>query len=68
MELTKQQIKRQDFVDNTIQNLIQKLNPTEFEIDWNIENIAEIREVLRKIYVSKLNLCDENSFYPFLIK
>lgn len=66
MELTKKQIERQDFVDNEIQNLIQKLNPTYHEIAWNIEHISEIREILRELYTEKLNFCDENSFYPFL--
>jgi len=66
MELSKKQIERQDFVDNEIQNLIEKLNPTNIKIDWNIENIAEIREIFRKLYSEKLNLCSENEFYPFI--
>jgi DNA polymerase sigma len=66
MELTKKQIERQDFVDNEIQNLIRKLNPTNSEIEWNIENISEIREILRKIYKEKSNMFDENCFYAFL--
>ena len=39
MELTKENIERQDFVDNEIQKLIEKLNPHEESINWNIENI-----------------------------
>jgi len=66
MELTNREIERQDFVDNEIQNLIEKLNPTDVTIDWNIENIAEIREIIRKLFTEKLNLCTENEFYPFI--
>jgi hypothetical protein len=41
--LNEDQIKRQDFVDNEIYNLINRLNPSKREIDWDIG-----REVLRK--------------------
>jgi len=68
MKLTKTQIKRQDFVDNKIQQLIEDLNPSENEIKWNIEYISEIREILRLIYTEKLQICNENSFYPFFNK
>ncbi len=40
MELTNKQIKRQDFVDNRIFELIQKLNPSQIEINWDIEIIG----------------------------
>jgi DNA polymerase sigma len=59
MNMTKQQMERQDTVDNAIFSLIQEINPTDKEIDWNIELIGEIRDVLEK-----LNLCDESTFYP----
>jgi hypothetical protein len=66
MGLTKEQINRQDLIDNEIQGLIEKLNPTDTKIDWDIENISAVRDVLRYIYIEKMNLCSENSFYPFL--
>lgn len=66
MELTNKEIKRQDFVDNEIQQLLEKLNPTKQFIDWNIENISEIREVIKNIFIEKLNLCNEQNFYPFI--
>jgi hypothetical protein len=66
MELTNKHIERQDFVDNEIQDLIVKLNPTNIKIDWDIENIADIRETLRKLFTTKLNLCTELEFYPFI--
>jgi len=68
MELTKENIERQDFVDNEIQNLIENLNPAEIKINWNIENIAKIREAIRIVIVENLNLCNEFDFYPFIKK
>ncbi|MDO9289891.1 MAG: hypothetical protein Q7T83_13990, partial [Thermodesulfovibrionales bacterium] len=44
-ELTEEQIKRQDSVDNAIYQLIQELNPTADEIRWDIEMIGEVRDV-----------------------
>jgi DNA polymerase sigma len=64
MNMTKQQMERQDTVDNAIFSLIQEINPTDKEIDWNIELIGEIRDVLENWFVEKLNLCDESTFYP----
>ncbi len=43
--LTDEQIKRQDFVDNRIFELIQELNPSQTEIDWDIEVVANIEPV-----------------------
>jgi len=40
-ELTEEQIKRQDSVDNAIYQLIQELNPTADEIRWDIEMIGD---------------------------
>jgi hypothetical protein len=31
------QIKRQDFVDNQIYDLVKRLNPSKREIDWDID-------------------------------
>ncbi len=66
MELTKEELLRQDFVDNEIQLLIEKLNPTSKKIDWDIETIAKIRDVVAELFVSDLNICDDFSFYPFI--
>ena len=38
--VTEDQIKRQDFVDNEIFDLVKQLVPSEREIDWDIEMIA----------------------------
>jgi hypothetical protein len=66
VELTELQIKRQDFVDNEIQNLINSLNPSNKTIDWNIEYISRIRDVIKELFTQELSLCDEDTFYPFL--
>jgi len=38
--LTQQQLARQDFVDNTIFSLIRSVNPSNKEIEWDIEMIG----------------------------
>ncbi|MCD6162743.1 MAG: hypothetical protein J7K40_10070 [candidate division Zixibacteria bacterium] len=66
MMLTEQQIKRQDFVDNSIFELLQKLNMSGNEIEWDIEIIADIREQIRFWLVDNLQLSDEMTFYPYI--
>lgn len=65
-ELTKQQIARQDFVDNQIFNLINSLLPKSKQIEWDIELIGEAREFLRLEIVDELKIIDEDKFYPFM--
>ena len=64
--LTKSQIERQDFVDNAIFSLIQLINPTNKEIEWDIEMIGEIRNSIKELFVDRLNLIKEQDFYPYL--
>lgn len=63
--LTQQQIAQQDFVDNTIFDLILSVNPTDKEINWDIEMIGEIRDVLKEWLVDKLDITTEQEFYPY---
>jgi hypothetical protein len=65
-ELTDKQIERQDFVDNAIFNLIQSLNTTDKTINWDIEMIGEIRDVIAEWMIERLNITDEQKFYPYL--
>jgi len=65
-ELTDKQIERQDFFDNAIYQLIQSVNPTDKEIEWDIEMIGEVRDVTRKWMVERLKITDEQDFYPYL--
>ena len=64
--LTDTQITRQDYVDNAIFHLLQKVNPTSTEISWDIEMIGEIRDSIKQWLVEKRQICDEMSFYPYI--
>lgn len=64
-DLSKQQIKRQDFVDNQIFELIQKLLPQSEQIKWNIEMIGAIRDAISGQIINK-KLMSEAQFYPYL--
>ena len=65
-ELKNNQIERQDFVDNTVFQLINDINPVPKDISWNIEMISEIRDNIRQWLVERLGICDEMSFYPYI--
>ncbi|MBN1806375.1 MAG: hypothetical protein JW837_14095 [Sedimentisphaerales bacterium] len=66
IELSGEQIKRQDFVDNAVFNLIQNINPSSKELSWDIEMIGEIRDDIRQWLVERLGICNEMSFYPYI--
>jgi len=42
-KFTEEQIRRQDFVDSQIYDLVKRLIPSRREIVWNIEMIGDIR-------------------------
>ena len=63
--LTKRQIKRQDFVDNQIFELIQRLTPS-IKIKWDIEIIGTVRDSIRIQLINKQKLINEANFYPYL--
>ena len=65
MKLTVQQIERQDFVDNSIFNLINELIPSDKVMGWNIEAIGEIRDAIQFQLVNR-GLCTERDFYPYI--
>jgi hypothetical protein len=60
----KQKIEKQDFVDNAIFELAKTLNPSNKEIEWDIEWISQIRDVLVSLYVDKMKVCTKYQFYP----
>lgn len=64
--LTEEQIRRQDIVDNTIYQLICDINPTDKNIEWDIELIGEVRDVIRTWLVEKIRITDEQKFYPYI--
>ena len=63
MGLTKKQIERQDFVDNAIFDLLEKLNPTKKRLDWDILMISAIRDMIGD-YFDDIGVCKEQNFYP----
>jgi hypothetical protein len=65
MELTDQQISRQDFVDNAIHDLINELIPSDKEMEWDIEVIGEVRDVIQAMLVGR-GICIEQEFYPYI--
>ena len=65
-QLTKQQINRQDFVDNQIFELINSLVPPSKRIEWDIELIGNIRESFYKEIKKKIKNTKEKQFYPFI--
>jgi len=60
----KQKIAQQDFVDNSIFELVKDLCPSSEIINWDIKIISEIRLILQNLYVNELELCDDEEFYP----
>ncbi|HLA25664.1 MAG TPA: hypothetical protein VJ028_00700 [Patescibacteria group bacterium] len=64
-KLTKQQIERQDFVDNQFFELIEEFLPPSKQIDWDIETIGAIRDAIGKQIVDK-KCMSEMQFYPYI--
>jgi hypothetical protein len=59
---------RQDTVDNAIYNLMIELAPWETDeddVEWDMEYIAEVREIIQNLLVDKLHLMTEYEFYPY---
>jgi hypothetical protein len=65
-ELTEQQIEQQDFVDNAIFKLLQSLNLTDKEIQWDIKTIGDVRDVIKDWLVKRIQIINEQNFYPYL--
>ena len=63
-KLKEDQIKRQDFVDNQIYDVVRRLIPSEREIEWDIEMIADIRDTIQHWLVDRYKIVDELDFYP----
>jgi len=62
--LSDEQLRRQDFVDNGIFDLVKKLNPSKREIEWNIEMIGDIRDTIQHWLADKYKIVEELEFYP----
>lgn len=62
--LTKQELERQDFVDNEIFQLIQKLLSKNKQLEWNIEVIGAVRDAIQN-QVVKQGIINKIRFYPY---
>ena len=62
--LSDEQLRRQDFVDNGIFDLVKRLIPSTREIEWNIEMIGDIRDTIQHWLVDRYKIVDELEFYP----
>lgn len=60
--LTKKQIDRQELVNNSIQDLLNKLSGKELERNPN--HIETVREAVKEVITSNLNLMSCSEFYP----
>ena len=61
--MTHKKINRQDEVDNAIFDLITQINPTDKEIEWDLELIGAIRDAIQKELVDR-KICTAKQFYP----
>ena len=61
--MSDEQIRRQDFVDNAVFELINRTNPTGQQDPWDIEMIGNIRDSLVKELQEKLGI-SEFEIYP----
>lgn len=62
MKLSASQIKRQDFVDNAIMDLLKEINPTNKILNWDIESIAIVRDAIENVFVTN-KICSAKEFY-----
>jgi hypothetical protein len=62
---TQAETERHDIVDNLIYQLLTDLAPWGSEIDWDMEYIAEVRDVIQEILVDELGLMTKMQFYPY---
>jgi hypothetical protein len=65
-ELTKAELEQQDFIDSSIMELINKVNPTENVIDYNGHIVGKVRDTLIEIFTKDLSLCTERELYPYI--
>lgn len=75
LELTDEQIKRQDLVDNACYHLIRQLIPSidspsklneDEHLDWDIELITKVRLAVQEVICVDLGICEEIEFYPYM--
>lgn len=63
--MTEKQLERQDYVDNAILGLINKLIPSDRKMEWDIEVIGYVRDAIQSQIVER-GFCTEQEFYPYI--
>jgi hypothetical protein len=63
-EFTREQLDKHDFIDNSIMELINKLNPTTVKIKYDGHIVWKVRNALIEVFTQDLDLCTERAFYP----
>ena len=63
-ELTKEQLKRQDEVDNACYAFLLELAKGS-DLRWDMEGISQVREAVQDVLVDKLHIMSEMEFYPY---
>jgi len=63
-EFTRQELDQQDFIDNSIMELINKVNPTDNNITYSGQIVGKVRDALIEVITKDLELCTERKFYP----
>jgi len=64
-ELSRKELDQQDFIDNSIMELINTVNPSSEEIKYSGNIVGKIRDTLIEIFTGDLGLCTEQDFYPY---
>ena len=62
--LTRKELDRQDFVDNEIFELIQRLLPADKKLKWDIEIIGSVRDAMQDQIINK-QAVSKKQFYPY---
>jgi len=58
------ELAQQDLIDNSIMELLNKVNPSPVQIDYDSHIVAKIRNTLIDVITRDLDLCTERAFYP----
>ena len=65
-ELTSKELERQDFVDGMIFELINAINPSSEQVDWDIEMIGDVRDRIQFWLIKHYAVAVEQDFYPYI--
>ena len=64
-ELSREELDRQDAVDNACYALLVELAKGS-DLPWDIEDISAVREAVQSVLVEKRHIMSEMEFYPYI--